>query len=248
VPPLGPWLARFALPSVLSVIVTFAMLRVTQRRALDGTCESELEPVPLTPGGRISLAGIATTALALMTVSALDMQLGLPTALLGVLTTLAVMLAERRSPWPVVKEISWDVLPLVAGLFVLVAMLEHTGVIDILARTLAAATRSGETATGLIAGAALAVACNLVNNLPAGLVASSTLLQAHSPERIVDALLIGVDLGPNLSVTGSLATILWLNAIRREGENVGFRDFLKVGGVVMLPAVACALAARIFFG
>ena len=197
---------------------------------------------------RISLAGIATTALALMTVSALDMQLGLPTALLGVLTTLAVMLTERRSPWPVVKEISWDVLPLVAGLFVLVAMLEHTGVIEMLARTLAAATRSGETAAGLIAGAALAVACNLVNNLPAGLVASSTLMQAHSPERIVDALLIGVDLGPNLSVTGSLATILWLNAIRREGENVGFLDFLKVGGVVMFPALACALAARIFFG
>ncbi|MGF6533714.1 arsenical pump membrane protein [Paraburkholderia sp. GAS206C] len=247
VPPLGPWFARFALPSVLSVIVTFAMLRVTQSRALDGTCESELEPVPLTTGGRISLAGIATTALALMTVSALDMQLGLPTALLGVLTTLAVMLTERRSPWPVVKEISWDVLPLVAGLFVLVAMLEHTGVIEMLARTLAAATRSGETAAGLIAGAALAVACNLVNNLPAGLVASSTLMQAHSPERIVDALLIGVDLGPNLSVTGSLATILWLNAIRREGENVGFLDFLKVGGVVMFPALACALAARIFF-
>jgi arsenical pump membrane protein len=57
-----------------------------------------------------------------------------------------------------------------------------------------------------------------------------------------------VDLGPNLSVTGSLATILWLNAIRREGENVGFMDFLKVGSVVMFPGLACALAACIFFG
>ena len=40
------------------------------------------------------------------------------------------------------------------------------------------------------------------------------------PEAVRAAVLIGVDLGPNLSVTGSLATILWLAALRREGEHV----------------------------
>jgi arsenical pump membrane protein len=57
--------------------------------------------------------------------------------------------------------------------------------------------------------------------------------------------MIGVDLGPNLSVTGSLATILWLAAIRREGENVGFWTFLRIGIVVMPPALLLALAARL---
>jgi arsenical pump membrane protein len=65
---------------------------------------------------------------------------------------------------------------------------------------------------------------------------------------VVDALLIGVDLGPNLSVTGSLATILWLQAIRREGEDVGFWQFLKTGTVTMIPALAAALAIRILIG
>ena len=59
------------------------------------------------------------------------------------------------------------------------------------------------------------------------------------------ARLIGVDLGPNLSVTGSLATILWLTAIRREGEHVGFRAFLKVGALVTPPALVLALGARL---
>jgi arsenical pump membrane protein len=58
-------------------------------------------------------------------------------------------------------------------------------------------------------------------------------------------LLIGVDLGPNLSITGSLATILWLLALRREGEAVGFRDFLKLGMLVMPPALLLALAGLI---
>ncbi|MEO7055435.1 MAG: ArsB/NhaD family transporter, partial [Caldimonas sp.] len=57
------------------------------------------------------------------------------------------------------------------------------------------------------------------------------------------AVMIGVDLGPNLSVTGSLATILWLIAIRREGENVSAWQFLKVGMVAMPATLVPALAA-----
>ena len=88
----------------------------------------------------------------------------------------------------------------------------------------------------------MAVLCNLVNNLPAGLVAGAAVQAADVPERVAAAILIGVDLGPNLSVTGSLATILWLTAIRREGESVGAWRFLKLGLLVMPPALAAALA------
>ena len=59
----------------------------------------------------------------------------------------------------------------------------------------------------------------------------------------VEALLIGVDLGPNLSVTGSLATILWLIALRRENIKVGALEFLKLGALVMPPALLLALGA-----
>jgi arsenical pump membrane protein len=54
--------------------------------------------------------------------------------------------------------------------------------------------------------------------------------------------LIGVDLGPNLSVTGSLATILWLTALRREGLQIRAWAFMKIGVVVMVPALAASLA------
>jgi arsenical pump membrane protein len=53
--------------------------------------------------------------------------------------------------------------------------------------------------------------------------------------------LIGVDLGPNLSVTGSLATILWLTALRREGLVVTAWQFLRIGAVVMPVALLLAL-------
>jgi hypothetical protein len=56
------------------------------------------------------------------------------------------------------------------------------------------------------------------------------------PSLRASAALIGVDLGPNLSITGSLATILWLAALRREGQEVGAWRSLRRGSVVMFPA------------
>ncbi|RDK00965.1 arsenic transporter [Paraburkholderia lacunae] len=247
-PALGMWLMRFTLPSLLSIAATYALLRWTQREALAGECEANLEPLALSSSGRVALAGIAVTAIVLLTVSAYDIPLGLPTAILGALTATVVLIQERKSPLPMIREISWSVLPLVAALFVLVEMLDRTGIITTLAGIVQRATPHSELATAASAGGIIAIGSNLMNNLPAGLIASSTLMQAHSPERVIDALLIGVDLGPNLSITGSLATILWLNAIRREGEDVSFMKFLKVGVVVMLPALALALAARILTG
>ena len=61
-------------------------------------------------------------------------------------------------------------------------------------------------------------------------------------------MLIGVDVGPNLSVTGSLATILWLTALRREGLHVGAWQFLKLGALVMPPALVLAIAAAVAVG
>jgi arsenical pump membrane protein len=244
-PPLLDWLKSFAAPAALSILATYATLRWVERKQLGGGCANAVEQPPMTAGSWTALAGIGVTAVALIVASALNLQLGLPTAILGGLTTLVVLVCNRASPIPVLQGVSWSVLPLVAGLFVLVEGLAHTGVISALASMLQHAAFACPDRAAAGSGALLAVASNLMNNLPAGLIASSTIAAAHPPKNIVDALLIGVDLGPNLSITGSLATILWLNAIRREGESVGFWKFLKVGAVVMPTALVLAVGTRL---
>ena len=71
---------------------------------------------------------------------------------------------------------------------------------------------------------------------------------AKVPDHVRGAVLIGTDLGPNLSVTGSLATILWLGALRREGHRVSAWAFLKIGLLVMPPALVLAIAGVFAFG
>ena len=247
-PALGRWLASFALPSAMSVLATYGLLRWVEGRRLQAACAAEIRQPALSAGGRTALAGIGLTAVVLLAVSALDMGLGPPTCLLGALTTAAVLVRSREAPWPVLKGVSWSVLVLVAGLFVLVEALGRSGAVSALGGMLQTAAQTSAAAAA--AGAALlaALASNLINNLPAGLIASGAVAQALPPQRIVDSLLIGVDLGPNLSITGSLATILWLTAIRREGEDIGFWRFLKVGVLVMPPALALAVGARLLAG
>ena len=243
-PPLGQWFGSFALPSLAAIAVTYLALRWAERARLSGACESNVERDPLSISGRAAFVGIAATALLLIAMSAFDLPLGLPTGLAGLATTLGVCALAKRSPIALAKSVSWSVLPLVAGLFVLVEELDRTGVIAQVAGALRVAAADPARGAAL-SGTILAFAANLMNNLPAGLIASTAVAQAHPPRLIVDGLLIGVDLGPNLSITGSLATILWLQAIRREGENVGFWRFLKVGMVTMPLALVAALGARL---
>jgi arsenical pump membrane protein len=82
-----------------------------------------------------------------------------------------------------------------------------------------------------------------MNNLPVGLIGANALELAHISGAMKNAFLIGVDLGPNLSVTGSLATILWLITLRKEGFRVTSWTFLKFGILVMPLALVAAVAA-----
>ena len=247
-PRLGDWFAAFALPSLAAILVTYWALRFTQRADLRGTCADDVDGGALTGAQRIVLGALVLTALLLMMLSLLDQPLGLATCLAGLATAAATSFIARRSPISLAGGISWSVLPLVAGLFVLVEALTRTGVTAMLASTLGRAIDAGTGGAAMGSGAIFAFVSNFTNNLPAGLVASEVIAQAHPPQIVTDALLIGVDLGPNLSITGSLATILWLTAIRREGEDVDFWRFLKVGLVTMPPALAAALLARLAMG
>lgn len=246
-PPLLHWLPQYALPSALAIVATYWLLRFTQRDALRQTIASRVPLLQLSGGGKIAAAGIAATAIVLLTASALDVALGLPTAIAGALTAAVVLIRQPSHTRQVIVGIPWAILPLVAGLFVLVEALAQTGAIAALGGALRDAAAHSIAAAAWSAGIAVALAGNLANNLPVALVAGSA-LHADHPEPVVRAVLIGVDLGPNLSVTGSLATILWLTALRREGIAIGSAAFLRIGAIVMPPALMLAIAGALLAG
>lgn len=246
-PALKMWMSEFALASLASIVITFIVLRFTQRAHLTASLAGEGEQPRLSIGGRMAGVGILLTGALLLIASTLNWQLGLPTFVAGVLTTVAIVVLSKVSPKFIASDISWSVLPLVAGLFVLVQAVENTGVLRPLSGLISANASMHPSGIAWLSGSVVAILCNLLNNLPLGLIVGTTASSAHLTSNVTGALLIGVDLGPNLSVTGSLATILWLVALRREGQAVSAWQFLKLGSLVMPSALIAALGVFIVF-
>jgi arsenical pump membrane protein len=235
-PPLSRWLAVFLLPSIPAVLLTYLGLRLLSRRDLAGTMKATLPATPLSVEGRLALGGLVLAAGVMIGASALGFSLGAPTCVAALAAAGIVTWHDRRLALTLARNVSWSVIPLVAGLFVLVAGLQRAGALDLAVRGLRYASRLGQPLGHLAVAWAVALLSNVMNNLPVGLL-SGKAVQAAGATSAVHAVLIGVDLGPNLSVTGSLATILWLIALRRERVEITFWEFLRVGLVVMPVAL-----------
>jgi arsenical pump membrane protein len=244
-PPLGRWLVSFGLPSILSIVATYLVLRFIFRKELADSTEEGDDAKPLSANGKIVLGGIASMVGVLLTASALDRNLGLPTCLAALTITAVVCIKARRNPWSLMKEISWATIALVAGLFIMVEAVQSMGALKLTQAAFRDVQRLAPALAALATGLVVGIANNLVNNLPLGLLAGATLHAAHARGLIANAVLIGVDLGPNLSVTGSLATILWLIALRKEKLDVSGWDFFKVGAIAMPVALIAAIGGAI---
>jgi arsenical pump membrane protein len=199
-----------ALPRVPARGPRRALLSLVRMSPPSGSIDCEIEDVKLSGSGKLVLAGFALMIAVLLIASALKKDLGLPTCLAALVITAIVSIKAKSNPIHLAREISWTTLLLVAGLFVMVDAVESQGALNLTQQWLAWASHLGQNLGALVIGFVVGIANNIVNNLPLGLVAGGTIQAAHTKGLIANAVLIGVDLGPNLSVTGSLATILWL--------------------------------------
>jgi arsenical pump membrane protein len=242
-PALAHWLRMFLLPSVASIVATFVCLRLLCRKELAGTAAPVGERYRLQAAGRMALAGIGVACAGLLVSSALNVQLGAPTFGAGVLTLLLVASRDGHAPKNALRNVAWGVLPLVAGLFMIVEALNRAGMMRLTKAALTWLAAAPDGVGKFCGGFGIALLSNGMNNLPAGLAAGTALRQMGQHGLLAHAVMIGVDLGPNLSVTGSLATILWLIALRREDAEITGWEFLKVGLVAMPVALGLALLA-----
>lgn len=244
-PTLQHWMLAFGVPSLLSIATTFFVLRWVFRKKLQIKLVDRVDAVQLNTNGKLVVASVGMIVAVLLTASWRGVELGMPTCSVALAITGLVCVKEKKNPLRLARGISWETLALVAGLFVMVDAMEMIGAMEYTRAWLADAAHLGLVAGQLVTGFTVGVANNLVNNLPLGLIAGSTVQASHTTTPLASAVLIGVDLGPNLSITGSLATILWLIALRREQVDVGFWDFFRVGVIAMPAALFAALAGSL---
>lgn len=181
-------------------------------------------PLRRDDGRRIEAPHLRVGAGVIATVGAGILVLALPNAALPVLTLgLAANIYQHRVPRLDARAL--------AALFALAVVLGTIARAWHVPSQLLAHIGSWPTAgLGVIASI-------LLNNLPAAM-----LLSAHAPPH-PRALLLGLDIGPNLAVTGSLSAILWLQAARAVGANPSIRTYSRLGLPLVVLTIVGALSA-----
>ncbi len=240
-PKLVPWLALFGAPSAAAVACTYVVLRTVHRAELRSGYQSSAQPGPLSRTG-VFASTVVACALALIVIAAtLGWPVGYVALALGAIAVAIVGMRDFATAPAVLREAPWSIIPLVAGLFVIVRALDATGALEIARGLLRHASAMPSVFGRLYAGGAVMLVDAVINNLPAGVIARYALRAHGIAPHVAHAVLVGIDLGPNLSISASLATLLWVMMLRREGIEVNAWRFLAIGAAVTIPSLALAL-------
>jgi arsenical pump membrane protein len=193
------------------------------------------------PALRVPVMPVAVVAV-LLAGFALSSTLGLDPVWVAVVGAAVLagrgLLRRRLTPSRLVGAVSPAFILFVLGLGVVVRAVNDDG----LGSAVRGALPAGQSLpTLLVLAMVAAVLANLLNNLPAVLVLLP--VAASSGHAAVLAVLIGVNVGPNLTYVGSLATLLWRRVLQDWGLEPGLGDFLRLGVVTVPPALLVAVLA-----
>jgi arsenical pump membrane protein len=229
-PQLVPYALHLGPPMLAALAINLAIFLWLFRKEVRG--RYRLEPSPsLPPLGKRALIAMLVVAVAYMGALLAGWPLG-PVALAGAVVVLA---AGAVGPREAFEHIGWSTFVLLAGLFVLLDGVARTGLVGLALGALHDAARDGPLATILAAAFGSALTSNVLNNLPIAIVSGAIAAHAGSGP-LSYALIAGVDLGPNLTTMGSLATILWLAVLRERGLEVSPLEYLRLG-LSVVPAM-----------
>jgi arsenical pump membrane protein len=152
----------------------------------------------------------------------------------------AVVLAVRERPAPgeLLRAAEPAFLVFVLGLGVVVRTASDHGLESVVDALL---PHGGDLTVLLTIAAVSALVANLVNNLPATLIVLP--VAAASGPGAVLAMLIGVNVGPNLTYAGSLATLLWRRVLHAHDTDADLGEFLRLGALTVPPALIASTVA-----
>jgi arsenical pump membrane protein len=165
-------------------------------------------------------------------------SLGLDAAWPAVAGAVLMVLAERPPAGALVRALDLPLLGFVLGLGLIVRAVAGHGLGELIADLVP----SGAGLLALLAVAGLAaLLANLLNNVPALLVMLPA-AAAAGPATVLAAL-VGVNVGPNLTYTGSLATLLWRRVLHARGTAPSVATFLRLGAATVPPILLGATVA-----
>ena len=220
-------------PAVLAgMLAHLALLRLFFGRSLPGRLEPHAA-APARPARWLAPLGLGGALLAMLW--------GFDLSWSALCAAALVLAARREDPGPALSRVDWSLLVFFSALFIVVAGLEHTGLVA--AAFGAAAPWLDPSSAAGRAGFALFVVLgsNLVSNVPLVMLFGPFIDRLAEPELAWVLLAFTSTVVGNLTLVGSVANLIVVEAAAREDVHVGFLDYAKVGVPLTLLTTAAGL-------
>ena len=236
-----------AAPTLLAVAVNAGIFHLLFRgqlpRRFDAAALLDTPPTASLAVDRVIIGGLAAVALAYVVAAFAGVEPYWVTLGGGSALALVGLVGRRVAPRDLARVQPPALYAFVAGLALVVAAVDRAGLLGALGRLVERATVVGDVPGLLALAFGSALGANAVNNWTMALAIVPTLARTGASDTLVFGSLLGVDMGPNLSVVGSLATLIWLTEVRRGGLAVSARTYVRLGLISTLPALLVATLA-----
>jgi len=231
---------RFAELMVLPWLAGLAVEWMVISRWFAAELEQPPQAEPRT-GGEVEVPVFALSVLALTLAGfAFSSALGIAPVWIAAAGALALIARERPAPRQLVSAAEPPFLIFVLGLGVVVSAAGRHGLSSVVDELVPGG--GGPLALLAVAGVS-ALLANLVNNLPATLIILP--VAASSGPGTVLAMLLGVNIGPNLTYVGSLATLLWRRIVHAHEHDTDIGEFTRLG-LLTVPAALVTSAVALW--
>ena len=216
-------------PNLVASMINYLVFAWLFRKRIPHYIDQSLlikEPIANPRYFKLATWGLLTITLGYVIGSAFGLPLWVIAFLGAIYMCLIAYYTNKTSLKTILPQVSWSVLLFVTGMFLVVKGLENSGLMTSFSTAIANLTGKGLFNSILTVTFGTALGANVVNNVPMDMLMVSG-LQKVKPfiEPKIFAVLpysviMGAGLGPNFTVIGSLATMLWLNLVRKKGYEI----------------------------
>jgi len=251
---LGEYLKFALLPSVVAITINIGLFMFIFRKDIAASFKDEHpEPaVRIDAFFRFASVVLILTAVGYVLASVYGKPVSWP-AMGGAAALLAGGFAFRRlKVRGVASGISWSIFIFIFGLALLVKGLENKEVTQAIGEAVAHVSSAGTLWAVLAVSLGTAIGANLINNWSMMMISVSSLASVSFDRSLIYASVLGADLGPNITILGSLSSMLWLVLLRQRGLDIRQWQYIRLGLTVMplmlTTSALCIYACGWLFG
>lgn len=225
--------------SIVAVAVGFVVLYLTTMRKMKKTVHVEVEKVEM----RILPAVLFVGGIAALAIAP---YLGVPIGYIGLAVGVIALVIEAKGAKKVITEFDWHSLAYIIGIFVVVGAVNNVGLLTDLANGIVKLGVNSPTLALVFLTWISVALSSFVDNVPFTMLMipvcthMATAIGMANPFPLLFGMLVGTGLGGNLTPVGATANVFACGALEKAGHKVRLGEFMKIGALFSISAVATA--------